>query len=84
MRVRVGVALTLTVTLSSSNSSWHSARAGTAGASGPLAAGDASAFSGPLFTLCGVCWFFAQALIGEFEAAGRTPPQLGLVCAALS
>jgi len=23
-----------------------------------------------------------QALIGEFEAAGRTPPQLGLVCAA--
>ena len=30
----------------------------------------------------GVCWFFAQALIGEFEAAGRTPPQLGLVCAA--
>ena len=63
-----------------SNSSWRSARAGTAGATGLPT--FASAFSGPLFSLCGVCWFFAQALIGEFEAAGRTPPQLGLVCAA--
>ena len=64
-----------------SNSSWRSARAGTAGATGP-SSDAASPFSGPLFSLCGVCWFFAQALIGEFEAAGRTPQQLGLVCAA--
>ena len=64
-----------------SNSSWRSARAGTAGATGP-SSDAAGPFDGPLFSLCGVCWFFAQALIGEFEAAGRTPPQLGLVCAA--
>ena len=77
--MRVRVALTLTLAVSSSNSSWLSARAGTAGATSPLSAGDASAFSEPLFTFCGVCWFFAQALIGLGLGLG-----LGLGCAGSS
>ena len=35
-----------------------------------------------LFKLCAVCWYYAEALIEEFERAGRVPPQLGLVCVA--
>lgn len=35
-----------------------------------------------LFKLCAVCWYYAEALIEEFERAGRAPPQLGLVCVA--
>lgn len=35
-----------------------------------------------LYDMCAVCWYFAEALVEEFERAGRPPPTLGIACAA--
>jgi hypothetical protein len=36
-----------------------------------------------LFQFSAACWYFAEALTLEFEAAGKTPPTLGLVNTAI-